>query len=109
MQFLMFYPIIMGYSFSQVLTSSAYLVVVAYGVFILFVNGGYAYGAQHFRSMAYHALNREAALADRLDMQRPHPMIWGYRAGQVTFGVSSVFAIVLLTVRILQLAGRLPS
>ena len=44
--------------------------------------------ASRFKSMAFHAIEREARLADRLVFQKPHSMKWGY-----TFGLFFVFLV----------------
>lgn len=60
------------------------LEIVTVGLWVVvatLLNGLLLYGARRFRSMAYHTLDRLALLSDHLGMQRPYPMMWGYRGG----------------------------
>ncbi|PYP86458.1 MAG: hypothetical protein DMF61_13315 [Blastocatellia bacterium AA13] len=99
MQFLIFYPIIVGYSFKELLSAESIRTALLIMLFIFLVNSVCVYGATRFRSMAYHALDREVLLADKLGMQRPHPK-WGYRAGMYSFIVCYGLTILIILGRI---------
>ncbi|HVG20208.1 MAG TPA: hypothetical protein VNI02_14255 [Blastocatellia bacterium] len=96
MQSLIFYPVIMGYSFKELLGSQSRWSLVLFAIFMVLVNTAFFYSAINFRSMAYHALDREMILADHLGVQRPHPMIWGYYTG--IYGLTVAYILVIIVV-----------
>jgi uncharacterized membrane protein len=55
------------------------------------------YAARQFKSMAYHAIDREKLLAIRLQVQPPHEMMWGYLGGLFLLAAGLV-ALVTVTV-----------
>lgn len=81
MQGLVVYLALMAFGIKELISAKS-IEQVIYIPFILTIYNALAfYAAKKFRSMAYHALNRKAILADILKFQRPHPMIWGYYIG----------------------------
>jgi len=46
--------------------------------FLSLVNALGWLGARQFRGLAYHGITRENILSDRLGVQRPYPLLWGY-------------------------------
>ena len=101
-QSLIVYPVIMGYSFKELLAAQSPLASVLFSIFMISANSVYWYLANHFRSMAYHALNRETVIAHRLKLQYPHPMIWGYRAGVSAFVIAYLLVGVILFLKVLH-------
>ena len=98
-QSLIIYPVIMGYGFQQILTQSR-LVSVLLAIFMILVNTIFLFGANGFRSMAYHALNREKLVCDGLGVQYPHPMIWGYYGGVCGFLIAYLLFLAVIYLRI---------
>lgn len=85
MQGLGLYLALVGFGIREVLESKDGLRTVALIGALTCGNILAVYGAGHFRRMAYHALNRQSELADRLGFQGPYPMLWGYKAGIASF------------------------
>jgi hypothetical protein len=100
MQSLIFYPVIFAYAFRELIYAQTVWTTIVVAVFIFFINAAYLYGAINFRSMAYHALNREMILAEHLKVQLPHPMIWGYYAGIVILIVTYIGTVVLILIKV---------
>lgn len=96
MQSLIFYPVVMGYAFKELLSAPSLRASVLFSLFMIGVNSVYWYAANRFRSMAYHALDREMILAKHLHTQLPHPMIWGYHAGVSAFTFTFILVGVIL-------------
>jgi hypothetical protein len=107
MQSLILYPVIVGYTFKELLAAQSSVTAIAFAVFIMVVNSGYLYAVNHFRSMAYHAIRREERIARFLKMQLPHSYMWGYYAGVGAFTTTYVLALCLLVVKLLQFASVL--
>jgi hypothetical protein len=100
MQSLIFYPVIFAYAFRELLYAPTIAATIMIGIFMFSINTAYLYAAHNFRSMAYHALDREMILANHLKVQHPHPMIWGYYAGIVILIVTYIGTIILLLIKV---------
>ena len=85
MQMLALYLFAIGALVSELVQAPDLTITVLWIVGLTILNFGAFYGARRFRSMAYHSLNRLALLAEHFRMQKPHPMIWGNRAGVGVF------------------------
>ncbi len=93
------YLALIGFGVKEVLSTPANEISLIIAVFITCFNGLGYYGARKFKGMAYHALNRQALLADHLDMQRPYPMTWGYRSGIACLIISQISLIIIIIIR----------
>lgn len=102
MQALGLYLALMGFGVKEILSASSaeYTIIITFLMSCL--NVLTYYGANKFRSMAYHSLVRQTILADYLKMQHPHAMVWGYYAGIACF---TIFQILLLIIIILNLCN----
>ncbi|TXT19440.1 MAG: hypothetical protein FD138_4337 [Planctomycetota bacterium] len=100
-QSLALYIALVGLALRESLATNQIDLSIAVTIFVTCMNFAYWYGARQFRSMAHHALNREALLADVLGFQHPHPMLWGYYCGISAFIISECAVIVLLVKRLL--------
>jgi hypothetical protein len=113
MQTLIFYPVVMGYSFVELVSFQSRFTAALIAVFMLVANTIFLYGADKFRSMAYHALNREAVIAHHLRTQKPHPMLWGYYFGIAAVVLGYLVIIVVFYVKMFHpewalVGGQLP-
>ncbi len=99
MQGIAIYLALMGFAIKEIVSIPSFTIATLLGIFVSCLNILTYYGAVCFRSMAYHALNREAILADRLKMQRPHPLIWGYYGGIIGFTLSQIALIAIIVLR----------
>lgn len=106
-QGLVIYSVVMGYSFKELLIAPTAEASVLLSLFVFALNTAYWYSANKFRSMAYHALNRERTIAVSLNVQLPHPMIWGYYVGIWAFVTAYLLVAVILYLKIL-FPGLLP-
>lgn len=102
MQGLVFYPVIMGYAFRELLYAESLVTSFLFALFMVSVNWIAQVAAKHFRSMAYHALNREKILAEHFNVQKPHPMIWGYRLGVTLFRIAYILILAVIVVKVLN-------
>jgi hypothetical protein len=99
------YLALIGFAAKLTMDTSSLQIALLVAVIAFFLNLGTFYVAGHFRSMVYHALNRVALLADHLGTQQPHPMMWGYYIGLITFAVIQVALGILVVFCALRVWG----
>ncbi len=99
MQAVVIHIALMGFVAKEIIAekTTAIALTIALSVFIL--NFGGYYCAGRFRSMAFHALNRETVLADHLGFQQPHAMVWGYYIGLVWITLSEISLLILMCLK----------
>ncbi len=96
MQALIIHIALMGFAAKEIAAAPTGAIALTLALAVFVLNFGAYYGAVCFRSMAYHALNRQAVLADNLGIQRPHPMIWGYYLGLGSITISEICLLVFM-------------
>ena len=93
------YLALTGFGVREILSAPSKEISLIIVVFITCFNVLGYYGARKFKSMAYHALNRQALLSDHLNIQRPYPMIWGYRSGIACLIISQISLIIIIILK----------
>ena len=87
MQMLALYGTAIVLLLRELVLASKVEVVLLWAIIGTCLNVLAVYGAVWFRRIAYHVLDRLGLLADHLGLQRPYPMMWGYRAGVTAFSI----------------------
>ncbi|MBI3265379.1 MAG: hypothetical protein HYZ58_19795 [Acidobacteria bacterium] len=100
MQALALYLALVGIGLREVLQAKGNFRIIVLTSALTCGNVLAVYAARHFRCMAYHALNRQSALAKQLNFQAPYPMLWGYHVGISSFFVVQL-GIIAVALRII--------
>lgn len=96
-QSLFIYLAVMGYSIKELLFIAPDPIFITLTALLICAIAFAYYAARQFRSMAYHAIDREKLLAMKLQVQPPHEMLWGYYGG-IFLLLSGLIAVLALIV-----------
>lgn len=83
MQAIAIYMALIGFSLKEVVAVNKPHIMFVLLTIIFCLNFVAYYAAIHFRRMAYHALDKQTEVANKLSFQPPYPMAWGFYAGIV--------------------------
>lgn len=98
MQAIALYLALTGFAMKEFLATGSYVVVFVLFCALSALNCVGVYSVGQFRTMAYYSLERQALVAEALEFQRPHHMIWGYFAGLslIIFAQSCVTTLLII-------------
>ncbi len=97
MQALSFYLALVAFTLKEMVETKSTSTGLLIAAFVTATNVVGWYASVKFKSMALHSLERESILADKLGMQWPHSIKWGYYVGML-FVLFTQLAILAITV-----------
>lgn len=103
------YLALAGFGLKELIAAPSEVVVWLLSALFTALNTIALYAAQRFKSMAMHAINREITLAQRLQVQGPHSLIWGYAGGVLTVLLFELAIVLIAVFRWYHLINRATS
>ena len=105
MQAAAIYIALIGFSLKEVITVDQLTIMLILSTLISLLNFVGYYIAIHFRGMAYHTLNKQTEVANKLNFQPPYPLIWGYYSGIILVTVVQLTIILIILLRLGIISG----